>query len=93
MSEQPDMFVDSLGAAMMEVRRKKEWGKANGYARVPGSGPKGETCKTCVHSCATGGYRKTYYKCAVIKHRWTHGPGTDILIKSPACSMWKGIEP
>lgn len=60
--------------------------KASGYPRRPGSGPAGQTCANCI---PTGGHRKTYFKCAVIRYRWTHGPGTDILKKSPACELWK----
>lgn len=61
----------------------------NGYARPPGTGPAGETCKTCQHATATGPYNRTFYKCAVIRHRWTHGPGTDIRLKSAACELWQ----
>ncbi len=60
-----------------------------GYARPPGTGPKGETCKTCAFCCYTGNGKRRYPKCAVIKFRWTHGPGTDIKLRSPACDMWQ----
>jgi hypothetical protein len=62
---------------------------ATGYATRPGSGPAGQTCGTCKFATRTGHSRKSYFKCMVIRHRWTHGPGTDILLKSPACSFWK----
>jgi hypothetical protein len=63
--------------------------EARGFARRPGSGPTGETCKTCVH--CTHGKRGGWagYKCAVIKHRWTRSPATDITLKSPACEAWE----
>lgn len=59
-----------------------------GYAAPPGTGPKGETCRSCVHYALRqmGG---TYRKCAKVKERWTGGPGTDILAKSPACAFWE----
>lgn len=57
--------------------------------RLPGSGPTGETCKTCVHCThgSRGGW--TGYKCAVIKHRWSKSPVTDIALRSPACEAWQ----
>lgn len=59
-----------------------------GYAAPPGTGPKGEMCKTCVHYHVRrmGG---EYRKCAKVSERWTGGPGTDILARSPACSFWE----
>lgn len=56
-----------------------------GYAARPGSGPAGETCGSCFHASQVSGY----WKCAAVKHRWSHGLGSDIRLKSPACSQWK----
>lgn len=64
---------------------------AKGYARPPGSGPAGETCKTCAHCCRVEGGANWYHKCDLLKFRWTHGPGTDVKAKSPACELWKKI--
>ena len=62
--------------------------KKTGYAALPGTGPPGETCKTCKHF-----YRhemgKTYFKCSLMRLIWTHGPGSDIKAKSPACKRWE----
>lgn len=55
-----------------------------GYAAPPGSGPKGETCKTCVHYSGKR-LAKIYRKCGLMQKVWTGGPGTDILARSPAC--------
>lgn len=60
-----------------------------GYPRRPGSGPTGETCGTCRNCIATGPHSRVYYKCKVLQFRWTHGPGTDIKKKTPACEMWE----
>ena len=54
-----------------------------GYAATPGSGPKGETCRTCKHARQRGGGSRAYWKCDLIKP--TRGPGSDIRLKSPAC--------
>jgi len=58
------------------------------YADTPGTGPAGETCKTCRHL-----YRrtmaKTYLKCALTRHGWTGGGKTDVKATAPACSKWE----
>ena len=64
-----------------------------GYAFRPGSGPEGETCGTCEHACRLRYHNKTYYKCEIVQHRWTHGAGSDILLKSPACTAWAKDKP
>lgn len=63
--------------------------RPNGYAYVPGTGPAGETCKTCAHLAHVRSGKKVFLKCLLRKHGWTCGPGTDILAKSPACKFWK----
>ena len=66
-------------------RRRQD--KPKGYAAPPGSGPAGETCKSCAHSYRRDGGAKTYRKCDLVKA--TKGPGSDILFRSPACSRWE----
>ncbi len=74
--------------------KEKRVTKRGGYAARPGSGPEGETCKTCNHATRTSGGGSRFYKCGVVRHRWTHGPGSDIRLSSPACSLWeKFVEP
>ena len=66
--------------------RAKQKVKKNGYAATPGTGPDGETCKTCDHKT----YHETakrYYKCDLVN--WSHGKGTDVLLRSPACLRWE----
>lgn len=61
-----------------------------GYAKQPGSGPVGETCGSCEHY--THAYVRSgrhFRKCGLMEAHWTHGPGSDIKMKSPACSMWE----
>jgi len=86
---QEDLFgepITSPEPVANSTKRKKTQPK--GYAAPPGTGPKGETCKTCEHYCRIR-YAKTYLKCAKVRARWTNGPGTDILAKSPACAYWE----
>lgn len=63
----------------------------NGYAAPPGTGPEGKKCKDCAHknSMSNGG-AKHFIKCNLRRATWTHGEGTDILARSPACSKFEG---
>ncbi len=83
----PPIRLDHMGR---EKPRRKPTPK-NGYAGTPGCGPKGETCGSCTYlegRFPEGGSRK-FKKCYLSRHRWTHGPGSDILVKSPACEKWE----
>ena len=60
----------------------------SGHAAPPGTGPDGETCKTCRHSYGLQ-YAKTYYKCALNRAKWTGGRKTDIRLRDPACEKWE----
>lgn len=63
--------------------------QARGYIMSPGTGPEGETCKSCKHiRRVRSGSRKTFRKCGLNEHNWTHGPGSDIKAGSPACRSW-----
>lgn len=61
--------------------------KTTGYAATPGTGPAGETCKTCRHRVRKYTGSKTFNKCGLVKA--TCGPGTDIKISAPACGRWE----
>lgn len=62
-----------------------------GYGGHPGDGPAGETCRTCLHLCRIE-RAKTYLKCGLARHRWTGGPGSDVLAGSPACENWQSAK-
>ena len=66
--------------------RKAQRGQPKGNAAPIGSGPTGETCRTCRHAYSVG-YSKNYWKCSLVKA--TGGPGTDIRLKWAACSRWE----
>ena len=53
-----------------------------------GSGPVGETCKTCKHYTIVE-YAGKYRKCGLMESKWTHGPGTDIKAGWAACEKWE----
>ena len=64
----------------------------NGYAAPPGSGPAGMTCKQCAHKRTLGNYgSSSFIKCELRSATWTHGSGTDILARSPACSKFEPV--
>jgi hypothetical protein len=62
--------------------------KQRGHAAVPGTGPHGETCKTCAHYTLKV-MAKAYRKCGLMHAHWTGGPGTDIRARDPACRRWE----
>lgn len=69
------------------VKQERHTTRPNGYAYPPGTGPAGETCRTCRHFARVWGGR--YFKCELLRGRWTHGTGTDIRAGSPACKKWE----
>lgn len=80
------------GPAMTLAERRKQQRKltevARGYYNPPGTGPQGETCKTCAHAVPSGGHR-TYWKCELVRLKWTGSIRTDIRLRSPACKGWE----
>lgn len=70
-----------------ERKRLKVTSKA-GHAAPPGTGPQGETCRSCQH-LERMRYAKTYFKCALNKAKWTHGSKTDIKAGDPSCQKWE----
>lgn len=78
--------VDSTFVAPSGKRIKT---RPNGYPARPGTGPEGETCRSCAHYARVNTGCNIYRKCGVIMHRWTAGPGTDIKASSLACSFWE----
>lgn len=79
------LFPDLVGP---EKPRGKHYVQPRGYAHPPGTGPEGETCGTCKHM-ARNKWSKVYLKCDLARHLWTHGPGSDIRARSPACKAWE----
>jgi hypothetical protein len=64
-----------------------------GYAAPPGTGPDGKTCADCVHKRSFGrSGGKHFIKCELRRSTWTHGEGTDILARSPACNKFNETE-
>lgn len=87
-NEETDLFGDPWRAPIGAYKRKRGKETPKGYATRPGTGPKGEFCRTCRHAAK----REKFWKCAVLRHRWTSSYGTDIRLKSPACALWGAKE-
>lgn len=80
-----------LSAGIPEKRKPTA---KNGYAAQPGTGPEGKTCRDCEHKRSMGNYGgKRFIKCELRRATWTHGEGTDILARSPACSKFAEATP
>lgn len=83
-----DLFGEEIvHVSALSVRNLR--GYKGGYASRPGSGPKGERCGTCRHDVRLEGPNRNYHKCALCKPNWTHGAGSDIKMKTPACAKWE----
>ena len=90
------METDLLGHEILLGRvghgGANKWGRnanPNGYPSHPGSGPAGETCKTCAHYRRVQHGAGIYRKCAKLEHCWTHGQGPDIKASAAACKFWE----
>ncbi len=89
-----DLFGETIVERISEAKPGRKPTQPNGYAATPGTGPAGETCKTCEHKRSTGSMcARVYWKCALMEHAWTGGPGSDIRMRSPACSRWSAHAP
>src|ERR1043166_2106187 len=83
-------------ALTAKERRKFLFGQIStvprGHAAPPGTGPAGETCKTCEHYTLRK-WAKAYRKCGLMREHWTSGGRTDIRARDPACRLWKKAVP
>jgi hypothetical protein len=85
-----DLFGETVVIEISEAKGVRKPTRPNGYAAPPGTGPAGETCKSCEHAVrVSGNTANTYRKCALMREHWTGGPGSDILFRSPACRLWE----
>ena len=96
-----DLFGNELpepptAASAQEIKRyKRRLGEIpRGYIAQPGSGPSGETCRSCEHFRRVS-YANTYFKCDLFRQLkgWTCGHRTDVRALSPACARRKEPDP
>ena len=88
-----DLFGREVTEAEARQLLRRKGTRPKGYYYQPGTGPAGETCKTCKHITRHGSSRRTYLKCGLNRSRWTRGPGSDILAGAPACKYWEAPPP
>lgn len=89
-----DLFGNEVDLAEMARlpftgKKKRKEPVPRGYAAPPGTGPAGETCKTCEHIVRVKYHNNTYRKCRLREATWNHSGGTDIRAKFPACRFWE----
>lgn len=85
-----DLFGDAGDVQPAPSRRRKPRPRWRGlYYDAPGTGPAGQTCRTCCHARRIQPSARAFYKCARHRDRWTNGQATDILVRAPACSGWE----
>ncbi|WP_375408557.1 hypothetical protein [uncultured Methylobacterium sp.] len=87
---QAELF-DLPRALTPRERKRLTAPRPKGYAALPGTGPAGETCRSCAHLVRKE-MAKTYLKCGLMRPHWTGGTGTDVLARAPACRNWKKVE-
>lgn len=86
-----DLFGEEIAPPRLVTKSGRKPTPNRGYAARPGSGPAGETCKSCKHYTLRQ-YSKAYRKCGLMRAAWTCGPGSDIKAGSPACAKWERPE-
>ena len=63
--------------------------KKTGHAAAPGSGPKDMQCRNCAHLIRSRmRSSKVFMKCALMRHAWTRGAGSDIKAGDQACNRF-----
>lgn len=90
--DQPDLFpvgerdVHGINARDSLGRRKHPLTTCTPAAI--GTGPKERTCGSCKHAVRFV-QSKRWIKCGLMRKWWTHGTGTDIKARWPACGRWE----
>lgn len=84
------MILPPQSKRSQEIARARQT-KSGLYADTPGTGPAGETCRTCRHMVRKL-LARVYRKCGLCRRHWTGGGATDVKAMSPACSKWEKAE-
>ncbi len=86
--EAPQQPGHRIPGSKLGPKGGKHYVEPRGYYAPPGTGPAGETCKTCAHIVMRGNVTGRYLKCLRARGKWTGGRKSDILAGSPACIGW-----
>ena len=84
-----DLLGDEVRVPVTPAPGKRREPTPAGYYAPPGTGPTGETYKSCEYSYLKGGVAGRYFNCRKALAKWTGGRKTDILLRSPGCSGWE----
>lgn len=90
----PDLFALAAGPMLTPDQRwrlQMTRSKKRGHAAPIGSGPEGETCKTCQNLVRRTGAARTFLKCGLRVAIWTNSYGTDVRAGDAACKKWEPI--
>ncbi|MFO0271337.1 MAG: hypothetical protein ACK53W_12485 [Gemmatimonadota bacterium] len=68
--------------------RRREAERPRGHAHIPGTGPEGETCGSCLHLIRFR-QSKVWAKCGLMRAHWTRGSATDVRVRDAACRKWE----
>lgn len=86
MTGQPPLMI--LPESALKARRLSS---KHGHAALPGTGPAGETCRSCLHLVRKE-MSRTYLKCGLMQAYWTGGGWTDVRAGDAACRRWEKAE-
>ena len=64
------------------------------HAAPVGSGEEGKRCRDCRYLRRVGGksMNRLFHKCGLMEGCWTHGSGSDIRCKDPACRFFSAAD-
>ena len=84
-----DLFGNEVPADHPCLAPRRKTTLPRGHVAPPGSGPAGETCRSCAHYTRRHFHDYVHLKCGLAEAKWTKGPGSDIRAKDPACKRWE----
>lgn len=82
----PDLTRE-FTSELLELSKPSRTGRPTGYAAAPGSGPLGQSCKSCRHMKRVGLVR-AFRKCDLMREFWDGSRKSDVNSSSPACCRW-----
>jgi hypothetical protein len=86
------MSAQSLMFGELVMRHQQRKPVITGHAAPPGTGPNGETCRTCLHLEGPAGYTKA---CGLMRGYWEQRTQkqNDVRLKDAACAKWESASP
>jgi len=87
--EQLEALWRRPGASARARTGKAVEGGPAGHAAPAGTGPAGESCRTCRHLAPVTPGGRRVHKCGLMRQRWTSSVRTDVRVSYPACACWE----